>query len=219
MSFVTKSQLINGMSLLSDEPESSKILFNFENYAKQISDLLQSSNIISPFTIAIHGEWGSGKTTLLDLIIRNFSSFSADHKIIKFNAWEYERSDIVTSLLKHIEEKIKENDRSGATNDFTQQILSLTTDALLRKSIGMTKADVEEHFTSHYNTITTIRQTLENLLKGTKFIIFIDDLDRCLADNILNVLEAIKMFFNIKKYHCCNGNRYYKDRTCMGITL
>ena len=186
------------MSLLSDEPENSDIFFNFEEYAKQISNLIKSNKMVSPFTIAIHGEWGSGKTTMLDLVCNDFSSSSADLKIIRFNAWEYERSDIVTALLKHIEAKIREYNNTDAVTRLSKQIFSLASDAFLRKSIGMSKEDVEKHFSSHYETVATVKQTLEQLLGNTKIVIFIDDLDRCLADNILNLLEAIKMFFNIK---------------------
>ena len=194
-----KERIIKGMSLLSDEPTSSDIFFNFEEYAKQISDLLKSDKMIAPFTIAIHGEWGSGKTTLLNLICNNIDWNLSNLKKIQFNAWEYERSDIVTSLLKHIERKIRKDDNTERVENLAKQILSLAADAVLRKSIGMSKEDAEKHFDSHYNTITTVRRTLTQLIGDRKFIIFIDDLDRCLADNILNMLEAIKMFFNIPK--------------------
>ena len=193
----TRKKLVSGMSLLSDEPEHSNIFFNFEEYAKQLSNLLESPKMITPFTIAIHGEWGSGKTTMLDIINRNINS-SSDLKIIRFNAWEYERSDIVIALLKHIEKEIREYNNTATVTTLSKQILSLVLDVSLRNSIGMSKDDVAEHFDSHYKTITTVRATLENLIGDKKLAIFIDDLDRCLADNILNVLEAIKMFFNIK---------------------
>ena len=191
-----RQRMTKGMSLLSDEPASSNIFFNFKEYAEQVLGLL-SDKTVSPFTIAIHGEWGSGKTTLLE-IIRQDLECRKSLKIIKFNAWEYERTDVVASLLQHIERKIREDNNTERTDELTRHIASLAVDVLLRKTIGLSKKDVEAHFSSRYDATESIKRTLERVMGETRMVILIDDLDRCLADNVLNLLEAIKMFLNIK---------------------
>ena len=119
-------------------------------------------------------------------------------KTIKFNAWEYERTDVVASLLQHIERKIREGDNNEQVNKLAKQIISFGADALLRKTVGMSKEEAEAHFFFRYNATESVKQTLKSILGETRMVIFIDDLDRCLADNVLNLLEAIKMFLNIE---------------------
>ena len=98
-----RDKLLEGMSLLSDKPADSHLLFDFKTHAKRVAELLKSDKTPTPFTVAIHGEWGSGKTTLLNLIEKSVGN---SMQVIRFDAWEHERSDIIASLLKRIEEKL-----------------------------------------------------------------------------------------------------------------
>lgn len=197
MTKLVQDELLSKMSLLSDEPGSSRDFFNFEEYANQISTLLKSKTMISPFTIAIHADWGMGKTTLLHMIMQKFDNHVMNEKIIEFNAWEYERSDIITSLLLKIKNALRDEDKN-ALKKFGENITTFVIDVALRRSVNMNINEVKEHFSNQEQSISTLRETLEKLTKNTKLIIFIDDLDRCLADNILDMLEAVKMFFNVK---------------------
>ena len=62
----------------------------------------------------------------------------------------------------------------------------------------MSADDAKKHFTEFVKHISTIRENLEDLTKSNRLIIFVDDLDRCNVENILDMLEAIKMFFTAK---------------------
>ena len=187
--FSARDELLEEMSLISDEPDEQGLCFDFPKYAEQVSALLKSAKTPTPFTIAIHGEWGSGKTTLLNMIEQRISD--VDMQVVRFNAWEYERSGVVASLLKHIAKSLKDE-------HLAKHAVSFALDAFLRKIVGMTKSEVESHFVSSYEATSSVREKLECLLSDQKLLIFIDDLDRCSADGILSVLESVKMFFNIK---------------------
>lgn len=104
--YQAKDELLKGLSLVSDEPEVKDLFFDFEKYAKQVSVLLESE-LPTQFTIAIHGEWGSGKTTLLKLVEKNL--IGSGVKTVWFNAWEYEKTSVVASLLKHVAKKFDKN--------------------------------------------------------------------------------------------------------------
>ncbi len=192
-----KDELLEHMALNSDEPDSSEDFFNFKEYAEQISKLLQSPSMISPFTIAIHADWGMGKTTLLHMIKQNFSNYNINCKVIEFNAWEYENLDIVTSLLIKIRDALVDKG-SIRTSHFAKSIGTFVVDATLRRTTNMNLKDAKNHFEQHNATISTLRETLESLTKETRLFLFIDDLDRCSTENVLEMLEAIKMFFNVK---------------------
>ena len=182
-----REMMLVGMSLISDEPSPLRLFFDFKARAKRVSVLLKSDRTPTPFTIAIHGEWGSGKTTLLNLIEKNLDGV----EVIRFNAWEYERSNVVASLMKLVEKKFNKE------GQLKKHILSLVMDVVARKAVGMTLDDVVAHFDSAHDTATSAREELEGIVTK-KLVILIDDLDRCTADNVLSVLEAVKMFFNVK---------------------
>jgi len=51
------------------------------------------------------------------------------------------------------------------------------------------------------STIKTFRNDFEELISDTKFdsvVIFVDDLDRCLPERVIDTLEAIKLFLNVR---------------------
>jgi predicted KAP-like P-loop ATPase len=51
------------------------------------------------------------------------------------------------------------------------------------------------------NTIKTFRKDFEDLIKATDYesvVIFVDDLDRCMPERVIDTLEAIKLFLSVK---------------------
>ena len=56
----------------------------------------------------------------------------------------------------------------------------------------MTRAETKAHFTSSYKAMESVKKELKQIVDNKKIIILIDDLDRCSADNVLSVLEAVK---------------------------
>lgn len=196
-----QEQVLQSLSLVIDEPENENIQFNFDEYAKQITKFLYSE-MPTPFVMAIHGEWGSGKTTLikkiksrLDNKIKNGSK--ENWETLEFDAWEYERTDIVSTLLQKIQNKYSEQNTEHVKN-FGKAVGSFVLDAALRKTVGLTKDEAQQHFQEFFKQIETIKETTEKIVADGRLIIFVDDLDRCLVDNVLDMLEAIKMFLSVK---------------------
>lgn len=156
----------------------------------------------TPFTIAIHGEWGSGKTTLihqikkeLDKKIENTHN-KLKFRIVEFDAWEYERTDIVAALLQKIQRECE--GKSKKSTQFAEAIGSFVLDAALRKSIGISKKEVNEHFAKFTEHVETIREIVAKVIQNKRLVVLIDDLDRCHIDNVLDMLEAIKMFLSVE---------------------
>lgn len=58
--------------------------------------------------------------------------------------------------------------------------------------------DEQENTTK--NTIKTFRKDFEELIKATNYesvVIFVDDLDRCMPERVIDTLEAIKLFLSV----------------------
>ena len=94
-------------SLLNDQPSEIDSL-NFKAYISAIKELVTDSNISTPFTIGISGQWGSGKTTLMKMLEKELKNSGVI--TVWFNAWKYNKEDeLWASFLQCILSKIKDN--------------------------------------------------------------------------------------------------------------
>ena len=192
---MSKEAILADLALVKDEP-AQKLMFGFEKLATQLFNAITDKKIDTPFVIAVHGEWGSGKTSLINAVYKKTKEIIENNKkwkTLKFDAWEYERTDIVVALLQKIS-----NEYGSTTSKLTVSLSSFIVDAMLRKTVGMSKGDAKKHFTEFVKHVPTIRENLEELIENGRLIVLIDDLDRCNVDNVLGMLEAIKMFLTAK---------------------
>lgn len=196
-----KEEILEKLSLIKDEPEESKLLFGFDKFAAQISDILLDNKTHTPFVIAIHGDWGSGKTSLI-LKIQTIVKETIENKSLKdwhqlrFDAWEYERVDVIPALFHIIANEYQT--KTELVKKFGKSVGLFFTDLVLQRGLGVKLQDVKTHFEDLTNEIPKIKTNLEELVGDGRLILFIDDLDRCHIDNVLTMLEAIKMFLTAK---------------------
>jgi len=171
-------------------------MFQFEKFAGQLVNLISDDNLPTPYSIAIHGEWGSGKTSLIGqmftLLKKNCDEKNI--KIIWFNAWEYEQMNPMLALMQTIESEYESS--ASKLKEALKGLLLVSTDIFLRTQVGVSIDDVKEQYQSSIKHIPSIREELEGIISSGRLIVFIDDLDRCSVDNALNILEAVKLFFN-----------------------
>ena len=155
---------------------------------------------------------------MIEIIQRNVANISDDSDYedttcINFNAWATEKTDIVTSLFQKISGFLdtKQFNRSWMRKikkprieKFNNPWMTLCADIALRElMIGMTYEDVKDHFKKPPPSIEDISKQIEDLLGGKRLVIFIDDLDRCNASNILELLETIKNVLGAKNLIFC----------------
>jgi len=164
---------------------------------------------------SLYGEWGSGKSSLMKYLEKELKG---DFNTFFFEAWEFEKDEnLAMSLLEFITSKNKD-----ITEDLCADILKYGGRILrgLGKSIKLNiplftngpaleldpSAFVEEiskneelTFYKALGNFKTEFVRLEDFItKGNnpKYnIVFIDDLDRCEPEQVLNLLSAIKLFF------------------------
>lgn len=152
---------------------------------------------------SIYGEWGSGKSTLMKYLQKELKgSFNT----FFFESWEFESdNNLANSLLEFL---VKESSSSFESfldagnkllKGFAKSVVIKTPVANidLGKSIGnseeLTFYELKENFKKEF---TAWENKLTDCDKCPKYnIVFIDDLDRCEPENVLNLLSAIKLFF------------------------
>ena len=179
----------------------------------------------SGYSFAIDGEWGSGKTWILTEL-ENQLLEDLEHKylIFHYNAWEndfYEEPlvaiiSVMIECLKKHKTNVKEKD--SAKKVVTSSITALTKVAgtIIENKWKINPNDIVEAVKDSGKAIGNIKLTksdfnnmlpLENALKQIKDVItklskelhillIIDELDRCLPEYAIKVLERL--------HHICN---------------
>jgi GTPase SAR1 family protein len=194
--------------LLDDEPDPKSELFNFPKLSSDLEKVLLSSDTITPYSIVIHGEWGSGKTSLArrvyeSLKIKGTMPDGTELKVIWFDAWQYEKLDPVAALLQIIAKayplskaRVFKKAAAGVGLGF----LDLTLRSVTANMSSLKNIDeiMTRFLDSQVEDIKTIAEKLGELVRNERLLIFIDDLDRCSIENALEMLEAIKLFLNVK---------------------
>ncbi len=168
---------------------------------------------IKMFTL--YGEWGSGKSTLMKYIQKEVQ---ADFNTYFFEAWEYEKDEnLAMSLLEYIDANNKKKGRV-----FRKGVLKYGGRILrgLAKSVkvsvpiinngpsleidptGLVDELSQKDNLTFYQILEKFKKefvVMEDRIKAQTQkswnLVFIDDLDRCEPEQVLNLLSAIKLFF------------------------
>ncbi|MDD9926871.1 MAG: P-loop NTPase fold protein [Rhodospirillaceae bacterium] len=135
------------------------------------------------------------------------------------DVWRGLLAEVIVACLKHIAEMeegapgpdVKEQiDRLGFLGGGLKRLLKATKVQIgggtLKATLDGAKLledDGEEAETSEADYLNTYESALENWIEGAlgdddRMVIFVDDLDRCLPEVALQVLEALKLYLNIE---------------------
>ena len=204
--------------------------FGFNIYADLLADTIRDTDKL-PFCIGVFAEWGAGKSSLMNMIRGSLSNgpVNGSIKTIWFNPWKYDKKeDLWNALIQTILYQIIESNNNTNT-DLTQKAIKLaksTAWVLLKKGISTLSSGVfsEENIENaknalveqdalHYRHINNFENDFEEVVKlytgDGKLVIFIDDLDRCLPENAITVLESLKLFIGDAKCVFVLGMDHY----------
>jgi hypothetical protein len=209
--------------VLLDAPTTRPAL-GFDDYALAFADVILHS--APQFAIGIFGDWGSGKTTLMEAIKRELEVSEAVIPV-SFNAWRYEREEhLIVPLLDTLREGLVEwaskEAHGGGERKRARQAAATVGRAARALFAGLTfKANVavaaveldpkrmmetwdetqsaEDPLSFYHASFNAMKHSISEFVEGTdrRIVIFIDDLDRCLPENALEVLESMKLFFDL----------------------
>ena len=151
-----------------NKPATDELNFNFNKYAKHIVDFIICEKIPSTFSIGINGEWGDGKTTLLNMIKTLLEKNNMT--VIKFDAWKYEKINVVAALYQEIEQKLKKN---HDTKKIAATIGVIIADEALRKYSGISIIGIKEKYKKLTEAIEIIPTQISDLIGDDKLLIWI----------------------------------------------
>lgn len=162
--------------------------------------------------LALYGDWGSGKTSLLLYLKKELDK--KYYNTFFFEAWKYEKDDNLAlslidllttqskTVLKSVIDEFKSASFSflkGFSKSLSFGIPGMT---ITPGNIILQLEDDIKYKESQYSYYKSLEKFNAAYLEFEKSIskkqiniVFIDDLDRCEPENVLNLLAAIKLFF------------------------
>jgi predicted KAP-like P-loop ATPase len=188
------------------ETENDKL--NFRPYVETLVSIVENIEIM-PYTIGIFGKWGSGKTSFMKMMKAELDK-REEYLTVWFNAWKFNRQEeIWTSLFEAIamtlqkKRKINSNIRAKL-DDLLKRADYIKLMSCIGKSILTRRPDFSEFLDSfgtkrNVESIVEFEKRLSDILKDSKIeklVIFVDDLDRCLNENVVSILESMKLFLS-----------------------
>lgn len=197
-----------------------------EEIVDKICGLVGSLKKDKNFCLAINGAWGSGKSFVLGLIEEKLSK-KQEYIIIKYDAWENTfYSDPLIAILSCVidgieeklylvertEEKVKKAAKTGVN---TLAKLSTKIEKLKAVIEGIKTIIKDFHnpidtealgdFKSYQQLLKVTKEILNEITqageyreKQTKLVILVDEIDRCLPDEQLKILERLHHLFDVK---------------------
>ncbi|MFC4530279.1 KAP family P-loop NTPase fold protein [Sphaerisporangium dianthi] len=204
--------------VLSDSPVGGSLdRLEFDRYVDPLVEVLTNDATETPFTIGVFGAWGSGKSSLIKMIDQRLAADHGEAFVrVHFNPWIHRKEPtMLLPLLHTVQDTLAEDGRgrfAAAVKRIGSLITTLSMDVLLRKATeGAVTIDRVEQLSERYaerrgqveSEIRKLRSTLQRqadaiAAKGARLVIFVDDLDRCEPAEIVDVLESLKLFLDLR---------------------
>ena len=201
--------------LLSDHPVArADDLLEFRHAAWGLAAMLLGATDATPITLGVQGSWGSGKSSLMSQIREELeeqaSALGWQCRTLWFNAWTAEGASglagLVKSVLAELDPKVLRRliRRSRAASSWLRIAVVLAGASL---GLGRLTDEVWRRFSLDAQRRNELREHLRSAMKdwvdqapklGMRrlLVIFVDDLDRCSPANVLEILEAIRLYLD-----------------------
>ncbi|MDE1862845.1 MAG: hypothetical protein KGI33_08030 [Thaumarchaeota archaeon] len=122
-----------------DIPEENAELLGHDKIVNNLKNFLESDNMATPLSIAIHGEWGSGKTSILKTLDRKLNAEKIQRMF--FEPWRYENSDPALALAYQIANRLDQSERKEVAGE----LITIAINSLSKKFLGI---DINDLFSS-----------------------------------------------------------------------
>ena len=172
--------------------EKDKDLLERDGFAKSVVEELWGTDTGSgSFTCGIDAPWGSGKTSFINLMKNHLESIPQNKIIIDFNPWLYAaEKDLVTAFFDELSKTLKKYNNSLSKNliDYAKLLSAFNTSETKLISSLLELVQHDDH------SLQEKKKQISEAIKRIKrrIFVFIDDLDRLEANEILEMMKLIR---------------------------
>lgn len=150
------------------------------------------------FVIGISGAWGSGKTTTVNIVKEKIKNNINNKDLIlnDFNPWIYDNpQNMMVGLLKSIL-----NEADITSNPLEHEKIFKSLINVIFKKAGFDDTFVNNFF-YNLDTVEKIKDELDDFLEFNqkRVVLFVDNLERAEADNIIFLFKLIGQVFDLKR--------------------
>jgi CheY-like chemotaxis protein len=184
--------------------------------AMQLAGLIEASRNSTPFTLGIDAGWGMGKSSLMLQVQDQLKAKQGSGiEPVWFNAWTAEGANALDGLIKSVLLSLDENVlRRGLRKIISKHQLLAGMKILfiiLASYFHLTRVvdEIWNRLSIDARSRNNIRSQMAGMLQqwtsktkrspnGRTMVVFIDDLDRCSNDVILEICEAMKLYLDVQ---------------------
>ena len=202
--------VVQDYSLLNDQPagDVESDLLGTAEIAAGIASILTAST--SPFVLAVDGGWGVGKSTLLRHI-QSFLNNQTDIVCVGFNAWTARGSNALEGLIKSVLGQLDRNVLRRSIRRLAKRrgVLGIARllAVLVARFLGAPRLvdEIWDTLSVDAKSRNEMKDLIASMLSdwmqhssqpGRALVVFIDDLDRCADDAVVQVCEAVKLYLD-----------------------
>lgn len=196
--------------LLGDQPhQGTDDPLGFDRLTDDLARVVLDSRSSTPFTLGIEASWGMGKSTLMTRLRERLRRESAV-KTVWFNAWRADESGVLEGLVKTVLNEMDPNVlrialRNRQLMSWLRLVVSVAAGWLgLSNAVDQlwSKVDVDPRARNELRglveeAVEAWRGKQAGVPGGRTLCVFIDDLDRCTPEGVLEVFEAMKVYMDV----------------------
>lgn len=172
--------------------------FNFKNKIEHLSGIIEKSHFEKSFSIGIVGSWGSGKSSFINLLKEKVEK-NNDLLYLEFFPFMAQKdSDMYSLFFDELISLINKYD--GRLSDDLLSYINRLLESYHNKTIIslFSKKNTLQSNVSISKLYKTINDSLFKLDK--KIIVFVEDLDRLTAEEVVQVLKLIRNSANFRNF-------------------
>lgn len=205
----------SAMSLLGDSATSSAEmdLLRSAELAAGVASLIIASRTSAPLVIGVDAGWGMGKSTLLKLIDVQLAA-NTDITRAWYNAWtsrgEGALEGVIKTVLGELDSNVVRKSLRRFSNAKRTAMLTRILVGIAARFVGLNRLidNVWEELSINAKSRNEIHGLIEGMLTdwiangadaggGRVLVVFVDDLDRCPDDSVVEICEAIKLYLDV----------------------